>query len=534
MFRAIIADDQMPVLEYLQAKIPWQALGLELYSVCADGEEAWEACQQGKPDVLITDIGMPVMNGIELIEKAKQLNSNLATIILSCHEEFHYAQQAVKLNVNDYILKESMDSKQITNILQSIVTRLKDEREAEKKRTVLQTEINRGLSSLKTNFVHCLLDQPIFNEQYWINQAEGLGIHLHEDKRYIAVLCRPDRYKEIEARFGGSQQTKFVVENALHEAIAIAGHIVIAIDDKSFIILYPYPKTLKINQMEMIKEDVQQVQQMLLHHMKIKCSFFIGDAFQTIGACKQQISSLLNNSIQRFYSSELSVLKYSPLAVSTEELFSHYTEALHDIRTALQSGQLKQLDTVLRKWTDHIENKIYPIDMVRSWVLKIVTDVELKYVAMQQFLTNFSVEVLQQKIYAIDTFEVLEEWFNQYLTQKMIHLQQSNFAGIRKDVAEAQRFIMTHLHEKISMDEMAKRLNLNATHFSRTFKKETGETFVEFVTKRKMEKAKELLDHSNQTIEQIALELAYVSNSYFNRVFRSYTGMSPNEYRNKM
>src|SRR5690606_33531962 len=219
---------------------------------------------------------------------------------------------------------------------------------------------------------------------------------------------------------------------------------------------------------------------------------------------------------------------------ASKELFSHYTEALHDIRTALQSGEREQLDATLHKWMNHTKQSIYPIDMVRSWVLKIVSDVELKHVAMQQFLTSFSVDLLQQKIYSFDTFEALEEWLTQYLVQKMSHIQEGNFTGIRKDVAEAKRFIMTHLHEKLSMDEMAKRLNLNATHFSRIFKKETGETFVEFVTKQKMEKAKELLDHSNQTIEQIALELAYDNNSYFNKLFRAHTGMSPTEYRKKM
>ncbi|MDU5951135.1 MAG: response regulator, partial [Paenibacillus macerans] len=100
MFKVLIADDHYTVLEYLSAGIPWPNLGLELAAVCSDGGQAWEACQLHRPDILVTDIGMPVMDGLELIEKARALNPRLKAVILSCHEDFHYAQSAVKLNVS--------------------------------------------------------------------------------------------------------------------------------------------------------------------------------------------------------------------------------------------------------------------------------------------------------------------------------------------------------------------------------------------------------------------------------------------------
>src|SRR5690606_3997986 len=149
-YKAIIADDQMPVLQYLQAKIAWHELGIELLSLCSDGEEAWEACRSIQPHILSTDIGMRLMSGLELIEKARASNPELKAVILSCHEEFHYAQRAVKLNVKDYILKESMNEQQLHDILQRLVQELHQEQDMQAKHMKLQHMVSEGLSTLRT------------------------------------------------------------------------------------------------------------------------------------------------------------------------------------------------------------------------------------------------------------------------------------------------------------------------------------------------------------------------------------------------
>ncbi|HIW31979.1 MAG TPA: helix-turn-helix domain-containing protein [Candidatus Paenibacillus intestinavium] len=534
MFRAIIADDQMPVLDYLQAKLPWGQLEIELLSVCTDGEEALEACKQGNPDILITDIGMPIMNGLELIEKAREWNPALKTIILSCHEEFHFAQQAVKLNVNDYILKETMDSDQLYEILLRMVSQLKKERELKSQQQQLQNVITESHSTLKTTYLKSLIDMPIWNEEDWIKRAESFGIQLRAGQSYLPILCLLDRFEELELRFGGARQLQFVVENALHEAIKLQQHVVISLNEKTYLLLYSYSDSLKINSNELISQDIIHVQRLLVNHMKMKSSYFVGEKFNSIVTFKKQVCTLINIHTQHFYSGELSIQKYKQQDISSVELFVQYAKAVDDIRSAIQSNDLNTLEQTLRKWCEHIHQQKYPIDMVRGWILKIVTDVELKYSVMQHFLTNFSVEQIQKKIYAIDTLDYLFTWLYLHLEEKIDSFHQSKHSVIRKEIAEAQHYIMNHLCEKISMDEMAKRLHLNATHFSRIFKKETGETFVEYVNRRKMEKAKELLDHSNQSVDQIAQDLAYDNSSYFNKVFRAYSGMSANEYRKRI
>lgn len=135
MYSVMLVDDDYPVLDFLSAMIPWNELGLTLHSACKNGLVALEKAQAGMPDIVITDIGMPYMDGIELIRELKLMNEDLRVVVLSCMDDFTYAQQAVKLMVSDYILKEMMSRELITGLLQEIGDDLR-RRDAERAQTL--------------------------------------------------------------------------------------------------------------------------------------------------------------------------------------------------------------------------------------------------------------------------------------------------------------------------------------------------------------------------------------------------------------
>jgi two-component system response regulator YesN len=194
----------MPMLNYLSANIPWQSLGLELVATCADGEEAFEACVTHRPDILITDIGMPIMNGLEVIQLACAANSQLKTIILSCHEDFQYAQRAVQLEVSNYVLKESLRIEQITEILKKLRGKLDAERASQREHQQLQDVVKSNGSTIRATFLHSLIEQPIWNLTEWEEKAESIGIHFHQKMPYLPVMAILEHPNE----FGGAFRWK--------------------------------------------------------------------------------------------------------------------------------------------------------------------------------------------------------------------------------------------------------------------------------------------------------------------------------------
>lgn len=534
MYKVIIADDHMPVIEYLTAKIPWQELGLELIEACSDGEEAVNACKSSQPDILITDIGMPIMNGLDLIEETRKINPSLKTIILSCHEDFQFAQRAVKLKVNDYILKETLRIEQLVDILRQLIKQLNEEEAMLRDRQKLQDVVFQTLSSVRTKFLRSLIDQPIWNETEWVEKAENIGIQSLKGTPYLPVLCLLERFSDVATRFGGGHQLQFVIDNALNESVKFEGNVVITLTERHYFVLYPYPKSIKRNISEEINKELQKIQNSINLYMKIGTSFYFGEVCNTMLELKKQTTLLLNSKTFHFYSGENRILKLQQIETTKDDIFVNYTAALEGFKNCIFNCDVEYVKETIARWIAQIDANKYPMDSVRSWVLKIVTDIELKFTVMQHFLTNYSAEVLQQTVYAIDTINHLSEWLIEFLVEKMENVRLHQDQSSRKEIVAAQRYVMMHLNEKISMEEMAKRLDLNSSHFSRIFKKETGETFIEFVTRSKMERARELLDTSAQSVEQISEELGFDNSSYFFKLFRAFSGMSPAEYRKKV
>ncbi|UUZ96716.1 response regulator [Paenibacillus sp. P25] len=153
MYKVMLVDDDYPVLEFLSEAIPWEKYGLQLVGRCENGAVALAQAERDMPDILITDIGMPKMDGIELIGSLKQRKPGLRVAILSCHSDFHYAQQALKLNVQDYVLKDTLDPASLEKPLQQFKESLDQEDRVRSHSHQLQDMVDRNKEPLKEKFI---------------------------------------------------------------------------------------------------------------------------------------------------------------------------------------------------------------------------------------------------------------------------------------------------------------------------------------------------------------------------------------------
>jgi len=201
VYRAMLVDDDVPVLEFLTKLIPWERLGLTLCGAYENGRLAYEAAQKTPPDLLITDIGMPQMDGIELIRRLKEANPHMAVVILSCHDEFKYAQQAIQLNVDDYVLKESVQPDSFAETIVRAIGRLK-ERQQNRLPYPADSSANgpSDMSVLKERFIRSTLYNPLIDREEWMREAKRFGVDLRS-MRYVPAIMTIDRYSETKTRF---------------------------------------------------------------------------------------------------------------------------------------------------------------------------------------------------------------------------------------------------------------------------------------------------------------------------------------------
>jgi two-component system response regulator YesN len=144
---------------------------------------------------------------------------------------------------------------------------------------------------------------------------------------------------------------------------------------------------------------------------------------------------------------------------------------------------------------------------------------------------DYSAHTLNKEIAELDSLEQLQRWLTEYLHSLALLAGLGAGATVRPEVLEACRYVSLHLDKRISLEEVAEQLYLNPSYFSRMFKKETGENFIEYVNRMKLERAKELLDTTGHPIGKICEMLGYDNQSYFIKIFKAYTGATPVEYR---
>jgi two-component system response regulator YesN len=530
MYNVMLVDDDYPVLELLSETIDWEAKGLRLLGAFENGATAWEQAQQAMPDILITDIGMPRMNGLELCAKIKERKPDTRVVILSCHDEFAYAQQAMRLNVQEYLLKESLQPDDLARLLDRIKHGLDAERQLNGEQMRLHALVNDSRELRKEQAFKNFIHQPLLTPDKWMQEANGFGLFLGREACLPVIGCVDD-YGQVKHRFASEQTLRFAIANVMQEVLGELDDSVLYISysERKPLLLFTYKPSLKTNRYDAVTAHLRKIQLAMGKALKIRLTFLLGTECDRPEALKQALKSLLTDENQRFYLEAGALVKHRAETVSDEDLFIHYDNASTELREALIGKSPTEVGRIAEVWMDKVKARKYPPAAVKDWTLKLLLDLKLKLRTLQYVQAGQSADTLHKEISEIDSIHELLDWLKCQLTAAAG--EHPAFVGKRPEVKEACQYVSLNLNRRISLDEVADLLHLNASYFSRMFKKETGETFIEYVTRMKMERAKEMLDRTSSSVGEICEQLGYDNQSYFIKTFKAHSGATPMEYR---
>ncbi|MCU6795103.1 response regulator [Paenibacillus sp. WQ 127069] len=534
MYSIMIVDDDLPVLEFLETSIKWSELGFRLAGTYDDPLEALEAGRKDKTDVLISDIGMPGLNGLELIRSLRENHSMLKVVILSCHDDFQYAQAAVKLSVSEYVLKETMNARLITEVLLQLKEQLDVEAGVLSKSLKLEREVELNRSASKRHFIRSTVNEPLLDTVEWNRKAEEFGIKWGEHA-VLPVFGYANQLKEAVNRFQSKDLFVYTIENIMEELLVDHVETVFfTYDTGEIVLLFPHYSQLHINNSQKVAQTLREIQSCLLQYTKIPFSFLTGNPVKDARSLKDQLFHMVDTKNPRFYLPESSVMKLEHVRESFGEgdlLLEQYMPALEEFRRAIFEERNEMIDDYVSKWMEFIQyHRFRPME-VKEWLLKMILDVRLRLKSLQHYNSTFSSELLHHDLLELSSVRELELWLKGYLWEAIQWAGQVYRESHNREIVECQRFVYNHLDKKISLEDAAAHLHLHPSYLSRLFKRETGENFVEYVTRIKMGKAKELLEITDKSIEEIAEMLGYDNKNYFGKLFKAHTGTVPNGYR---
>ncbi|MFS0824430.1 response regulator [Bacillus sp. 1P02SD] len=523
MYSVILVDDDYLVLEYLKKMIPWEDLGFFIVGVFQESEEALNYLKVEKVDLIITDIGMPILNGIELVRKSKEIHPECHSIIISCHEEFDFAKQALRLNVFEYILKESMVVDEIAEILKRIKEKMDEDSSVRHRMEIIKQESRKAFQG---EFIKSLLEGKKDINQTWKEMQRELGIN--PNSSFTApIICFVNEPQNILIDNHSFDLLTGKIENVVNQLLRPYGKC-ICILFKEVLFLFLVSDDLNAIKSNNVMDLMALVQNELKKELEVSISCLIGNNSVSPDGIREHIKSLEDIELERFYLPKDSIKEMTETNFSSENIFSYYMKILEELKTNVLNEDKEQLGKTINYWIFFIIKERYHPDIVKEMATKLILDMKSILNSIQQFTpehfnSNHSV-TRSQTIYDIQ--RLLVDSLNELvdLVKNVVEMPKRN------EIAKAQKYVLMNLDKKITLQGVADYLHLNPSYFSRLYKKSTHENFIDFVNKTKMAKAIELLNESNESVVRISEMLGFDSKSYFFKTFKKYVGMSPSEY----
>lgn len=540
MLKIFLAEDEVIVRETIKRMIPWEDLGFELVGEAADGEMALPLLLRQKPDLLITDIKMPFMDGLTLAKLAKKEIPGLKVVILSGYDDFNYAKQAINIGVEDYLLKPITK-----NALIERLTEIRGKYEHERTQKEYYEKFHREMQAYEKNssrdFFEALVSGSMDMMEIY-RRSEKLGLDIVAEAYNVLIFtmnCEEDFSGQREGYSEWEAESLELLEEFFSEntsAMLFRCNI------------FSYGVLIK-GQKETIEENtrscVSEIQR-ILDRKEQKRQWFVaaGEPVERLSQIQKSYYSASRAFSQRYLYDE-NILYYDEMASMEKK---NVTE---DDSTYLQKVDVNALNPVilqkflsnglLEETENFVKDYFYAIgqEPLESLVFRNYVTLNVRFSVMS-FLKEIGCDTrtLEQE----DTEDVLSESskslenaiaYAEKIISQAIALRDQNSGNKNRSILKtAVDFIDSHyMEEDMSLNKAANAANVSANHFSALFSQNMGQTFIEYLTNLRMNKAKEYLRCTSMRSSEIAGEIGYKDAHYFSYLFKKTQGMTPSDYR---
>ncbi|MEF9942071.1 MAG: response regulator [Lachnospiraceae bacterium] len=523
MYKAILVDDEIVIREAMKDSVKWEEIGFELVDTCEHGKEAIERIKDDAPDLVITDICMPFVDGIQLAKFIYENYPQTKVIILSGYDEFEYAKSAIKYEVLEYILKP-VTVYELTDILKNIKEKLDQEYSTHKRMNNITENYEKSKPILKERFLNHIINSRDTRVDI-MEKLENFDIHLQGNIYNVIQVESTNMKKDELILFSLCNVTAEILEEYQRcvvfqtmddiTTIIFAGDSEYQVHTDTFELLNKVQSMvvsfLHINTMVTVGREVDKLEDLPL-------------SFENLQFSKEYKFLYQDNSIiygKDFYNCDnKDIIDTKRWTEDILKEIRHHND-VHTIQDVLQ-----QFFDTLR--VAHISKNII-VSTVQSIVLKIIMLVDELGLESEDLLKKE-----QQFLASLYEYHKIEEMtqemmlFCEYISEIISGEQDSEG---KKIAIRAQKYIEENYKKSsVSLNSVCDYLSISTSYFSVIFKNYTGETFIEALTKKRMEKAKVLLMNTCLKTYEIATEVGYSDPHYFSSIFKKATGETPTIY----
>ncbi|EES72401.1 response regulator receiver domain protein [Paenibacillus sp. oral taxon 786 str. D14] len=522
MYTAVLVDDEPLVLRGLHKHPVWDQLQIHVAGAFNNGLQALEFIKSYHADILITDIRMPLMSGLELAKQCRQWDEHMKIVMISGYEDFSYAKQALSMNVKDYLLKP-IDDAELLDTMQKIREQLDEERNMKR----IKNSYHEWFPIAKNEMI-----------RRWIvnNELSAELLHLFQDRTMpqeegmlrVAIVELDDL--TLKKSLVAVDQQAELAQGAMNE-------IIVFFQQQN---LHYYTK-LNENQIAVVLEKKRQVEELevLIRQVRSKSSFTItvglGNGVETMDNLSRSYIEAADCLHAKMYLGKNRLITTSQVQ---QEMINN-TKDLDEIIAVLleavsQYNVLGVYDSIKEfvSCASSLEGNVLPRNIALHLIARIAGFLDELNLSLQD-IPELGLNQLDRLLH-FETLEDIEKWLRKNLFIISEYLYFNRNKKRNKLIQGIEDYILRNLGGEITLKKVASHFSFTPNYMGRIFKEETGENFSDYVVRIRLKKAAELLrEHPGMKIYEAAYATGFNHLPYFTKLFKESFGVSPSEYRSK-
>lgn len=527
MLKVLIVDDEQKEVSFLLRSIAWAEMGLEVVGVAENGKIADDLDQKLLPDIIITDVMMPHVNGTELADRVRQRRTDVHIIFLTGYRSFEYAQAAIKSDVDFYLLKP-IDTQQLCQVLSDVSERCVRNKQKTFEQQIFHDMLRENMPALRDAMLRQLLKGVTIEEQ---RRLQFYDISLKDDHTCVAVLST--FHKSIENEYQrnlNDSQLRIAVQEIT--------------DTHSNCLFFPLETTGKycliLNQCG-THEDIFNLLYSVQQNITLMCRNTVAIGVGTIvysisnipesyhGAILALQHCVCDGTNELLFCNDLFPDQYAPSSIWINDLKEKICEQV-------TSGNLEKTTASLQVFSDYIQSISFSVQMMHTLCIDLTNAVILKASMYYPSIidTVFGGEVSFIPLMNMTDNDLMIQWVSSVLLKlcNAVSNRQQSRQGLL--ASEIKAYIDSNLEKDMTVESIASVVSLSRGYASSIFKAQYGIGINQYLLRARMTKAKELLEQPLLKIRDIATMVGFYNNAHFSAVFKREVGLSPREYREKL
>ncbi|MDR0136884.1 response regulator transcription factor [Metabacillus idriensis] len=531
MWKVVIVDDDRHVLAGMRKAIPWETIGAVCVGEGTDGASGYDVIMETRPDIVLTDIYMPIMTGLEMLQRLREHEFSGKAIILSGYADFEYARKALQLDVHDYLSKP-VTIQTITEVLQRVISQLEKDSLAK----MQQTEANDKLENYQAMLLNFWLKSVVIglqDQQLTLLNNEKIKV---KNLKHIVICIQMEKSQGLKSNPSWPVFIKSFYKRKLSFPHFInAEWIELDYHDSSILLSFGDemdPETVINDTLKLAKVILEDVRQVLTLPFQMGVGSIKADWQDISVSTEEALYALTKASSYEIVQYEKLILNESGQPNKKIDFLrpvAFYRELAEAFKIYHKEHGLKLIDEFVKECEDKNHYLPSQIKLICKELWAVLT-----YSLYENGLNIDEISEGKDIYHVIDDITGINQfhgWLRGLLTAVCEHQTLNEKENIRhkQAVEYMMQYVQEHYSENITLHDLSEQIYISRNYLSQIFKKATGLSFNHYVNKVRMEKAKNLILEGKLLIYEIAEEVGYKNTPYFSSLFKKYTGVNPTD-----